>query len=224
MNKSENINELALALSKAQASMNNAKKDSKNPFFKSSYADLASVWDAAREPLSSNELAIMQTTIPSDKDEVIVETILAHSSGQWISSVLALPVSKADSQGYGSALTYARRYGLSSMVGVAPAEDDGNAATAAAPKKIVRETITPEVAKMISECHNVDNLELTYQENLATVTSQKEKDSLIAACKAKKERLTNALAPKKNIRETITSMDQLDKCTAIKWTIESKDE
>lgn len=192
MNKSENINELALALSKAQASMNNAKKDSKNPFFKSSYADLASVWDAAREPLSSNELAIMQTTIPSDKDEVIVETILAHSSGQWISSVLALPVSKADSQGYGSALTYARRYGLSSMVGVAPAEDDGNAATAAAPKKIIRTTITSEAEKLISCCNDADQLEEAYKMIILTVNSAAEKASLISACKARKEQLVNA--------------------------------
>jgi len=192
MNKSESINELAAALSKAQAKMNNAKKDSKNPFFKCSYADLASVWDACREPLSSNDLAIIQTCTPSERDEVVVETILTHSSGQWVSSLLALPVLKRDSQAFGSALTYARRYGLCSMVGISPAEDDGNAASAAAPKKIVRETITSDVAKMIDQCNDADNLELIYKETLATVTSQKEKDSLIAACKARKEQLVNA--------------------------------
>ena len=135
MNKSENINELAAALSKAQGAIRGALKDSDNPFFKSKYADLASVVDAIREAFSSNGIAYVQTVEPSDKNEVRVETILMHSSGQWIScGVLSLPVSKADAQGFGSAITYARRYSLSAAAGVAPEDDDGNAASKAAPK------------------------------------------------------------------------------------------
>jgi hypothetical protein len=135
MNKSESIAALAAALAKAQGAMKGAVKDSANPFFKSKYADLASVVEAIRAAFSTNGLSYIQTVEPSDKDEVRVETTLMHSSGEWIScGVLSLPVSKADAQGYGSALTYARRYSLSAAVGVAPEDDDGNAASATKPK------------------------------------------------------------------------------------------
>jgi len=134
MNKSESIAGLAEALAKAQGAMKGAVKDSANPFFKSKYADLASVVEAIRSAFSANGLSYIQTLEPSDKDEVRVETTLLHASGEWIScGVLALPVSKHDAQGYGSALTYARRYSLSAAVGVAPEDDDGNAAVAAKP-------------------------------------------------------------------------------------------
>jgi hypothetical protein len=135
MNKSESIAGLAAALAKAQGSMKGALKDSANPFFKSKYADLASVVEAIRAAFSANGLSYIQTVEPSDKDEVRVETTLLHSSGEWIScGILSLPVSKIDAQGYGSALTYARRYSLSAAVGVAPEDDDGNAASLAKPK------------------------------------------------------------------------------------------
>jgi len=136
MNKSESVAGLAAALAKAQGAMKGAIKDSANPFFKSKYADLASVVEAIRAAFSANGLSYIQTVEPSEKDEVRVETTLLHSSGEWIScGVLSLPVSKVDAQGYGSALTYARRYSLSAAVGVAPEDDDGNAASAAKPKK-----------------------------------------------------------------------------------------
>ena len=135
MNKSESIAGLAAALAKAQGAMKGAVKDSANPFFKSKYADLASVVEAIRAAFSANGLSYIQTVEPSDKDEVRVETTLLHASGEWIScGVLALPVSKVDAQGYGSALTYCRRYSLSAAVGIAAeADDDGNAAVAAKP-------------------------------------------------------------------------------------------
>ena len=127
------INELAMALAKAQGMMKGAAKDSTNPHFKSKYADLASVWDACRDALTANGLSIAQLPIASERDEIVLETLLLHSSGQYLSSVINIPVSKADAQGYGSALTYARRYGLAAMVGVAPEDDDGNAAANAKP-------------------------------------------------------------------------------------------
>ncbi len=134
MNKSESIAGLAAALAKAQGAMKGAVKDSANPFFKSKYADLASVVEAIRSAFSANGLSYVQTVQSSELDEVRVETMILHSSGEWIScGVLALPVSKNDAQGYGSALTYARRYSLSAAVGVAPEDDDGNAAVAAKP-------------------------------------------------------------------------------------------
>tara|TARA_R110002126_G_scaffold139322_1_gene284014 strand:+ start:2153 stop:2734 length:582 start_codon:yes stop_codon:yes gene_type:complete len=136
MNKSESIAGLAAALAKAQGAMKGAIKDSANPFFKSKYADLASVVEAIRAAFSANGLSYIQTVEPSDKDEVRVETTLLHSSGEWIScGVLALPVSKVDAQGYGSALTYCRRYSLSAAAGVSTElDDDGNAASLAKPK------------------------------------------------------------------------------------------
>ena len=138
MNKSDSIKELATALAKAQGEIKGAVKDSANPFFKSKYADLSSVVEAIRAAFSKHGLSYIQTVSESEKDEVRVETIILHSSGDWIScGILALPVSKADAQGYGSALTYARRYSLSAAVGVAPEDDDGNAAAKAKP------TITP---------------------------------------------------------------------------------
>ena len=136
MTKSESIKELAAALAKAQGQMKGAIKDSANPFFKSKYADLASVVEAIRAAFSANGLSYIQTVEPSEKDEVRVETTLLHASGEWIScGVLALPVSKVDAQGYGSALTYCRRYSLSAAAGVSTElDDDGNAASAAKPK------------------------------------------------------------------------------------------
>jgi hypothetical protein len=96
-----------------------------NPFFKSSYADLGSVWDAARPVLSKYGLCIMQTTeLAADRNQVIMVTTLAHTSGQWMKSYLPLNPTKNDSQGMGAAITYLRRYSLSAIVGVVCDEDD----------------------------------------------------------------------------------------------------
>jgi hypothetical protein len=130
MSHSENINELAAALSKAQGEMQAAIKDKVNPFFKSSYADLGSVWDAARPVLSKHGLCIMQTTeLSPDRNQVIMVTTLAHISGQWMKSYLPLNPPRNDCQGMGAAITYLRRYSLSALVGVVcDDEDDGETA------------------------------------------------------------------------------------------------
>ena len=135
MKTSDSIKDISAALAKAQAIMAGARKDATNPHYKSRYADLAAVWEACRKALTDNEIAVVQMTNTSEKDEIIVETRLVHSSGEWMEGRLALPVSKADAQGFGSALTYARRYGLSAAVGIAPEDDDGNLAAAAKPIK-----------------------------------------------------------------------------------------
>jgi len=111
------------ALAKAQGKIENALKDKKNPFFKSSYADLASVWDACRTPLSTNGLAIIQT-VEGTREGMFLNTWLGHSSGQWMTSKLPMIVMKQDPQSVGSAITYARRYALSALVGICPDEDD----------------------------------------------------------------------------------------------------
>lgn len=127
MEHSEKIDELGAALSKAQGILEAAKKDSNNPFFKSKYADLASVWESCRAALSSNGLSIVKSPEESDSGIAVV-TMMLHSSGQWIRSRYTMPVSKVDAQAVGSAITYARRYSLAAFVGVAPDDDDGNGA------------------------------------------------------------------------------------------------
>ena len=131
MMRSETTGALAAALAKAQRAMEGAKKDGWNPFYKSKYAELASVWDACREPLTANGLAVVQTTnADGDGLIVIIETTLLHESGEWIAGSLALvPAKPDDPQSVGSAITYGRRYGLAAMVGVCPEDDDGEAAT-----------------------------------------------------------------------------------------------
>jgi hypothetical protein len=130
MNRSEQINELAEALALAQGEMEGAPKDRQNPHFRSSYADLASVWGACRKPLANHGLSVAQVprVIKGEDPAVEVETLLMHKSGQWISNLLELPVAKADTQGFGSAITYARRYALAAVVGVAPEDDDAEGA------------------------------------------------------------------------------------------------
>ncbi len=128
MQASESLTELAKALNKAQAQMSGAKKTAKNPFFKSNYANLEEVINCVKEPFADNGLSFMQFPVSSD-GFAGVETIILHESGEWISNEFTLKVSKNDPQGMGSAITYARRYGLQSAVGVPSEDDDGNAAS-----------------------------------------------------------------------------------------------
>jgi hypothetical protein len=125
--QSEQINELAAALSKAQGQMTGALKDSANPFFKSKYADLAACWESARKPLADNGLAVIQAT--TDKDGTLyLVTTLAHSSGQWIKGWLPVKCKDDSPQAMGSGLTYARRYAFAGIAGIAQIDDDGEAA------------------------------------------------------------------------------------------------
>jgi hypothetical protein len=133
MNHSDSIKELATALAKAQGELMGAKKDTANPFFKSKYADLASIVEALKACFPKYGLAYVQT-ICTNEHGVGVETILMHASGEWVKGdPFFLPVNKADAQGFGSCATYARRYSLAAIAGVAPEDDDGNAAAAAKP-------------------------------------------------------------------------------------------
>lgn len=131
--RSESIAKLAEALSKTQASVEAVKKDASNPFFKSKYADLASVWASIREALTSNGLSVLQEPA-SEGNKVKITTTLMHSSGEYVRSTLEVTAAKADPQGIGSAITYARRYALGAIVGIAPEDDDGNAASQGKPE------------------------------------------------------------------------------------------
>lgn len=123
MNKSEQINELAAALAKAQGTMKNPAFDRINPAFKSPYASLAAIRDAAVPVLSANNISVVQS-LRGTESGVECETMLMHASGQWISDTLALPATKKDAQGLASVSTYCRRYGLQSLVCVVGDTDD----------------------------------------------------------------------------------------------------
>lgn len=136
-NQSDTIGALAAALAKAQGSLNAALKDSKNPHLKNKYADLASIWNAAREPLAANELAVIQTTERDEGGQHLVTT-LAHSSGEWIRGQLEIGTMGAmrDDKGnlkgvnyyqaLGSSISYMRRYALAAIVGVIQDDDDAH--------------------------------------------------------------------------------------------------
>ena len=120
---SDHIDQIALALSKAQSEMSNATFNKVNPHFKSKYADLSAVRDSVIPALSKNEISLIQTTDIIDS-KIILITTLCHSSGQYISSKMPVIAEKPTPQSLGSALTYARRYALSSIAGIASEEDD----------------------------------------------------------------------------------------------------
>jgi hypothetical protein len=142
------MKEIASALVKAQKEFGPALKSSTNPAFRSRYADLSACVEAVIDALNNNDIFMMQPTHECDNG-VIVETIFIHSSGEQISSgKLHVPATKHDAQGYGSALTYARRYSLMTACGIAPEDDDGNSASKpkAAPAKPVAQATSPAKA------------------------------------------------------------------------------
>jgi len=119
-------NALAKSLAVAQGMMSNADKNAKGNFGK--YATLASIWEAIRDPLSKNGLSVIQTFEYDDAVRVVMlRTTLMHESGESIDSIYPVFPVKNDPQGYGSAITYARRYTLAAMVGIAPDDDDDGA-------------------------------------------------------------------------------------------------
>jgi len=124
MKQSESIKELATALCLAQAAMGGAVKESKNSFFKSSYADLTSIIKVVKEPFADNGLSFVQLPV-SGETYVGVTTMLMHTSGEWLQSEYMLPMTKRDPQAAGSAITYARRYALQSLAGIPSVDDDG---------------------------------------------------------------------------------------------------
>jgi len=125
VNKSDSIKEIAKSMCEVQSSMEAANKSKENPFFNSKYADLSEVLRCIKGVLPSHGLSFMQ--MPSFENGVVsVETIVMHSSGEWISSTSAAPIAKSNPQGVGDAITYLRRYSLAAIFGLAQKDDDGN--------------------------------------------------------------------------------------------------
>ena len=128
--QSEQISDIAKALCKVQAEVSGAKKGSTNPFFKSKYADLASIIEASKASLASNGLAITQWFNESNENNVRVCTTLMHESGQFLTSHLDIPLVKKDPQAMGSAITYGRRYSLAAILNMAQIDDDAESSLA----------------------------------------------------------------------------------------------
>lgn len=182
--RSLDIGKLAGALAKAQGCITGALKDSANPFFKSKYADLAACWDACRKPLSENGLAVIQT--PELGGEFVgIATLLVHESGEWIRSRLPMKPKDFSPQAVGSTMTYARRYALAAMVGLAQVDDDaesaqqrGNEPARPDPKKVkeyakrLQEALDVGLDQAVLDIHNeiVDD-EAFYREAWAQIPS-----------------------------------------------------
>lgn len=156
---SETIDQIMPAFVKARAQFKAAVKDAKNPHFKSSYVTLDGVFDAITEALLAEGIAPMQQTAIEDA-RTVLHSRLYHVSGQWIGSTYPVHPVKADPQGEGSALTYARRYALMALVGIAPEDDDGNAAVAATTKAGEADAAAArEWIEAIQQCDTPETLE-----------------------------------------------------------------
>jgi hypothetical protein len=161
------MKQIASALVKAQKAFGPALKTATNPHFKSRYADLAACVEAVIEGLNSAGIALVQRTSLDDAG-VTVETVFVHESGEMLEcGKLHVPAAKHDPQGYGSALTYARRYSLMAACGIAPEDDDGNAGSKPAPK-VTDATVNALLAD-IAECTTHDQLKEAFFKGIKTV-------------------------------------------------------
>ena len=169
MKQSESITDLATALCLAQAEMGGAIKDSNNPFFKSSYADLTSVIKVIKEPFAKYGLSFVQLPVTSAGGNGIgVSTMLMHKSGQWLQSEYLLPMDKVTPQGAGSAITYARRYALQSLVGIPSVDDDSELAM----YRNEPEPVEPPPAKRVSKKLAQDVVALVVASEISGETSE----------------------------------------------------
>lgn len=197
------FNKVAAALVKAQKEFGPALKSSTNPHFKSRYADLAACVEAVVDALNNNGIALTQRVSPCD-DGVIVETVFIHESGEIINcGQLHVPAAKQDPQGYGSALTYARRYSLMAACGIAPEDDDANAASRrpSAPAQPIPD-ITDHLAA-IDASANSDEMTAAYKTAYdACQGNQALQAKVIAAKKARIERAKKEKQSKEQSNET----------------------
>lgn len=173
MTRSESITKLALALSKAQKNIGSAAKGSANPFFKSKYADLGSVMEACKEALNNEGITVLQPVTTTPEGKHAVETVLLHESGESISSTMTLELTKTNMQDLGSAISYARRYSLQSLVFIPAEDDDGEKSMTrtTTPTTIVKKPASfARETKVETTTHAANGLATTVNTN--TETSQ----------------------------------------------------
>jgi len=182
---------IAAAFVKSQRAFGPALKTSTNPHFKSKYADLANCVEAVVDALNANGIALMQRTFEC-KDGVLVETVFVHESGEVMEcGMLHVPAGKQDPQGYGSALTYARRYSLLAATGLAPEDDDGNSASRRTEiKSTVNENQILDLLAVMDEVTTLKELQDAYKQAYkATNGEQAWQAKVIAKKDAKKAML-----------------------------------
>lgn len=191
------IKNLAAALVKAKKSFRPALKDKTNPHFRSQYADLGNCIDAVDDALLANGIFMYQETFENETG-VSVETVLMHESGDVLRcGKLYLPASKLDAQGYGSALSYARRYSLMAACGIAPEDDDGNAASKKSEpvEKTLAQSVLSDLLASISETASLEDLKNAYTKAITVAGSDKGAVSAIIKAKdSRKAQLTEKVA------------------------------
>jgi len=182
---------IASAFVKAQRAFGPALKTSSNPHFRSRYADLSACVEAVIDALNDNGIALIQKTYEC-KDGVMVETIFVHESGEVMEGgILHVPAVKHDAQGFGSALTYARRYSLQAACGIAPEDDDGNAASRrleAKPTTKVDPGMMADHLAAIEACIDMATLKTTYNAAYASCDGDAVWQAKVMAAKDKRKK------------------------------------
>ena len=182
---------IAAAFVKAQKAFGPALKSSTNPHFKSRYADLSACVEAVVDALNNNGIGLIQRCYDNSTG-VMVETVFVHESGEVLEcGILHVPASKQDPQGYGSALTYARRYSLMAACGIAPEDDDGNSASRRTEiKSTVNESQIADLLAAMDEVTTIKDLQEAYKDAYkATNGEQAWQTKVIAKKDAKKTQL-----------------------------------
>jgi ribosomal protein L12E/L44/L45/RPP1/RPP2 len=164
---------IAAAFVKAQKAFGPALKSSTNPHFKSRYADLSACVEAVVDALNNNGIGLVQRCY-DNANGVMVETVFVHESGEVLEcGILQVPASKQDPQGYGSALTYARRYSLMAACGIAPEDDDGNSASRRTEvKSTVDEHKLADLLAAMDECSTLEDLQKAYKAAYAAANAE----------------------------------------------------
>lgn len=200
---------IASAIVKAQRAFGPALKTSSNPHFRSKYADLSACVEAVIDALNENGIALLQQTHECDNG-VIVETVFVHESGETLSAgKLHVPAAKNDPQGYGSALTYARRYSLMAACGIAPEDDDGNAASQAPRQATQQRQPAKAASKAAASAPAVSGPEMLTQEEAANITALAEEVGKPVAdiCKAYKVGSLNFI-PRTSYQKIIARLEE----------------
>tara|TARA_R110000868_G_scaffold325531_2_gene586331 strand:+ start:803 stop:1393 length:591 start_codon:yes stop_codon:yes gene_type:complete len=186
-NNMSDTKQVSAALVKAQRAFGPALKDKTNPAFRSKYADLGACLDAVMDALNENGIALMQKNHPHDGG-VCIETIFVHESGEQLSAgLLPVPATKQDAQGYGSAMTYARRYSVMAACGIAPEDDDGNAASNQRKPTGMAPNILKDWLLAIDQAA-IDELPFILKDGLAAATEVQDREAYASIRAAGKKR------------------------------------
>ena len=191
MRTSQTMDKIAPSLLKAQRAITFAVKDSTNPHFKSSYADLESVIEAIKKPLNDNGIIFIQSFSPSEAGKLNLTTRLMHESGEWLEDELTMPLQKNDAQGYGSAATYSRRYALAAITGLYQADDDGNEASK---PQVLSDLRSDELISLIKASTDIPQIAIYLKAAVNGGASKDQLSKLQSAATQRKQSLLSEVA------------------------------